>query len=70
MTAPLSADQVAVMGEAFAAALFVVAKAEAGSREQTDSITQARDLYLRLGPYLLTEQERAGFPAADDIHRE
>ena len=70
MTKPLSADQVAVMAEAFAAALDMVARSVPGSREQVDSITQARDLYLRLGPYLLTEQERVGFPATDTIHRD
>ena len=67
---PLSTQQVYELAEALASALHMVAQSVPGSREQVDSITQSRDLYLRLGPYLLNEQERAGFPAIDTIHLE
>ena len=70
MTTPLAAEQVAVMGEALADALDMVARSPFGTAQQTECISQARDLYLRLGPYLLTETERSGFPATDTIHRE
>ena len=66
----LAPKQVYELAEALASALHMVCQAVPGGREQLDSITQSRDLYLRLGPYLLNEQERAGFPASDTIHKE
>lgn len=66
----LSTQQVYELAEALASALNMVAAAVPGSPQQTQAITQARDLYLRLGPYLLTSDERTGFPATDTIHRE
>jgi hypothetical protein len=66
----LSPTQVYELAEALASALLMVAEAVPGSDQQTQAITQARDLYLRLGVPLLTETERSGFPAADLTHKE
>ena len=70
MTIPLSAEQVYELAEALASALYAVAQTVPGSPQQTQAITQARDLYLRLGVILLRPEERSGFPATDTLHKE
>ncbi len=66
----LAPQQVYELAEALSSALYSVAQTVPGSAQQTQAITQARDLYLRLGPYLLTETERSGFPATDSLHKD
>ena len=66
----LTAEQFSTMCEALASAAYMAYKASPGSREQIDANAQMRVLYLRLGPYLLTEVERSGFPANDLTHKE
>ena len=70
MNAPLSPKSVYELAEALASALHSVAHTVPSSTQQTRAITQSRDLYLRLGPYLLNEKERSGFPANDLTHKD
>jgi hypothetical protein len=70
VNAPASAAQVAVLAEALAGALFMVAESPPGTNQNSEAVAQSRDLYLKLGPYLLTEAERSGFPPTDLLHKE